>query len=319
MLIRRIAAVFIAAGTFVVAGCDSSSPPPPSATTPAVGLPDCLVQAFGRTGVDIAFDGLVPVASEQICPADIDSVLAEDTAQFHELNAGEVSEDGQPVMRVLVGQLESGSGEAFVDDFLTRVNDRAAQQNPPGAVASEPQEIGDRPVTYFNIPGDTDGYAHADGQIVVIAYTIAAQADPKAERDMLQRILLNVHSRDDLVVDTYPLGQGNYTVPDDPGWIFFRGPSGGSCGIGPNGDIAGCDSAPEAPEGMNETVVTPGGPAHYRHSDTTTFVRDVDRLPEGHRLQNGDTRCAVGYQGTVHCETAGGEHGFVVAHYAVLW
>ena len=43
-------------------------------------------------------------------------------------------------------------------------------------------------------------------------------------------------------------------------------------------------------------------------SDTLTFTRDVDVLPEGHQLRNGDAFCLVGYQGSVSCAT--GEHGF---------
>jgi hypothetical protein len=45
-----------------------------------------------------------------------------------------------------------------------------------------------------------------------------------------------------------------------------------------------------------------------------TFSRDVDILPEGHRLVNGDARCAMGYQGSLSCHT--GEHGFA---FASIW
>jgi hypothetical protein len=58
--------------------------------------------------------------------------------------------------------------------------------------------------------------------------------------------------------------------------------------------------------------------ASYRHSDAPTFTRDVDVLPEGHRLVNGGAACAVGYQSTVHCET--GDHGFVQSSlWGLLW
>jgi hypothetical protein len=127
------------------------------------------------------------------------------------------------------------------------------------------------------------------------------------------------------VVDTYPLGQGHYTTAADPGWIYFKTPGksgySDSCGISPNGDTVGCDEVPyDAPTDTNQTVVNSWEPAAYRHSDTPTFTRDVDVLPEGRRLVNGGTSCATGYQGTVHCKTNGGEHGFIVSGvYGILW
>jgi hypothetical protein len=48
-----------------------------------------------------------------------------------------------------------------------------------------------------------------------------------------------------------------------------------------------------------------------RFSDTPTFIRPVDILPEGDRLVNGDARCAKGYQGSLSCHT--GEHRFAFA------
>ncbi len=84
------------------------------------------------------------------------------------------------------------------------------------------------------------------------------------------------------------------------------------CGIAHDGTMAGCDLVPSnsAPAGTNQTVLDGSGPAHYIHSDTTTFTRDVDVLTEGHRLENGPAVCWMGYQGSVHCEI--GEHGFTV-------
>jgi hypothetical protein len=121
------------------------------------------------------------------------------------------------------------------------------------------------------------------------------------------------------IVDTYPLAQGNYTTADDVGWIYFKTPDGRACGMGPLGGPVGCDAVPyDAPNGTNQTVVDSWRPADYAHSDTPTFTRDVDTLPEGRRLQNWLASCAVGYQGTVDCKT--GEHGFVLsAVYGVLW
>jgi hypothetical protein len=143
--------------------------------------------------------------------------------------------------------------------------------------------------------------------LIAVAATAAPplQAEPPPDRDG--------------GVDSYPIGQGRYITAGDTGSIYFRTPAGQACGIGPSGGLLGCDAVPyNAPEGTNETVVNDGEPARYRHSDTRVFTRDVDALPEGHRLVNAGARCAVGFQGTVHCET--GEHGFVIAStYGVLW
>ncbi|MGA5466248.1 hypothetical protein [Mycobacterium sp. NPDC050041] len=119
---------------------------------------------------------------------------------------------------------------------------------------------------------------------------------------------------------TYPLAQGRYTSPTDFYWVFFRTPDGRSCGIGPNGGPVGCGAVPvDAPEGMNQTVVNSWGPAEYRHSDAATFTRDVDVLPEGHRLENWGAGCAVGHPGTVTCTTYG-QHGFILsAVYSEFW
>lgn len=130
--------------------------------------------------------------------------------------------------------------------------------------------------------------------------------------------------------DDYPVADGNYTSAADPGWIYFLSPRGYGgqrdgqpvdqfgCGIGPDGTV-GCDVVPHpvqigaepptvVPPGANQTVATPQQPADYRHSDGWEFTRDVDVLPGGHQLRNGDAFCLVGYQGSVSCTT--GEHGF---------
>lgn len=121
-------------------------------------------------------------------------------------------------------------------------------------------------------------------------------------------------------IDSFPIAEGHYTSPTDFYGIFFKTPDGRSCGIGPNGGPVGCDAVPiDAPPGTNQTVVNSGVPATYRHSDTQSFTRDVDVLPEGHRLENWGATCGVGHQGTVTCKTYG-RHGFVLSSvYSVLW
>ncbi|MCV7284192.1 hypothetical protein H7J87_02515 [Mycolicibacterium wolinskyi] len=121
-------------------------------------------------------------------------------------------------------------------------------------------------------------------------------------------------------IDRYPIAQGHYSSPTDFYGVFFKTPDGRACGIGPNGGPVGCDAVPiDAPPGMNQTVVNSGVAATYRFSDHPSFTRDVDVLPEGHRLENWGASCGVGYQGTVTCKTYG-RHGFILsAGYGVLW
>ena len=136
--------------------------------------------------------------------------------------------------------------------------------------------------------------------------------------------------------EPYQVADGHYTSAADPGWVFFLSPPGYGgvrngqavnqfgCGIGPDGTV-GCDAVPDpdnagydprsvVPPGTNQTVAAPDLPGEYRHSDTLTFTRDVDVLPEGHQLVNGAASCLVGFQGSVSCST--GAHGFT--HYSIF-
>ncbi|OBB38205.1 hypothetical protein [Mycobacterium sp. 852002-51961_SCH5331710] len=123
-------------------------------------------------------------------------------------------------------------------------------------------------------------------------------------------------------IDGYPVAQGFYRPGPPPNYhVFFRTPDGVFCGIGPNGGPIGCDWVPmDAPPGTNQTFLTSGGPAEYRHSPTPTFTREgVDVLPAGYRLENWGASCGVGHQGTVTCKTYG-DHGFTIsAVYGELW
>ena len=80
------------------------------------------------------------------------------------------------------------------------------------------------------------------------------------------------------------------------------------------------DTVPlDAPAETKQSVVNSWGPAEYRGSNTTTFTRDVDVLPEGHRLENWGASCGVGNQGTLTCRTYD-EHGFMISTvHGVLW
>jgi hypothetical protein len=175
-----------------------------------------------------------------------------------------------------------------------------------------------------------EGYAYAEGPTVAIGYIpqYSGPGDPslaswqEPAKEIFTRIVaaaagtpIPANGRPETGIDTYAPGRGRYTTPDDPGWIFLQGRQlgGNPCGIGPNGSLAGCDIVPKmnVPSGANQTVVDASAPARYAYSDTPTFTRDVDVLLEGHRLENGDATCGLGYQGTVHCVI--GEHSFVVS------
>ena len=144
----------------------------------------------------------------------------------------------------------------------------------------------------------------------------------------------------------WPVAEGNYTSPTEPGWVFFipRGFEGHGCGIAPDGTV-GCDAVPARgpdgtpvqagqpgppgsyscnggncplpPPGANQIVVSPERPARYVQSDVETFTRAVDVLDQGYRLVNGDAWCSVGYQGTVSCTA--GKNGFTLAAFGVFF
>lgn len=144
---------------------------------------------------------------------------------------------------------------------------------------------------------------------------------------------------------TRPIAEGDFTSPNDPGWIFFN-PTGfdGGCGIGPDGTV-GCDIVPGSwpdgtqiqegnpgppgsyscagrrcplpPPGVNQTVVTAQAPAGYVQSDPGTFTRAVGVLPTGYRLVNGNAWCSLSEQATLRCVS--GDNGFTLnATYGLL-
>ena len=113
-------------------------------------------------------------------------------------------------------------------------------------------------------------------------------------------------------------GKAHRDPPDIVGishasWIFFIVESGGKpsgyhdqfgCGIGSYGMI-GCDRVPDPVQIGLDPDLGPARRQRYqrvgrnraaRFSDTPTFSRDVDILPEGDRLENGDARSAKGCQ-----------------------
>ena len=296
--------------------------------------PDCG-EALVPSSAAAAFADLDQYTVKPICPADVGPGLAgpEIAAQFSDLAGGEVTDtslsigndpDGTVVLRALVGTLNDGSGEKFVDAFLSRLGPDARN----GTIRIVGHEV-----PYFSIPDSQEGYAYGDGPTVVIGFirnpNEVSPTSPEFVElpagDVFSRILaaatgapLPADSPLGHGVENYPLARGRYTTEDDAGWVFFKTESGQACGIGPNGTVAGCDKKTmDAPEGTNQTVVQDSAAASYVYSGTPTFTRDVDVLPAGRRLVSGGATCTVGYQGTVGCTI--GDHKFVIAStYGVL-
>jgi hypothetical protein len=305
------------------------------APTPTA-APVCNVGMPGPPTVQSAFSDHLPhhFLVKEICASDAGPGLAgrEAVAALSDLTAAEITDTSSSpdlvVLKALVGQAESGDAGAFVDAFLSRV----------GETRDDTVTLDGRTVRYFNIPGG-EGYAYADGPTVVIGFISPTppgidQASRQEPAKMLfTRVMaaatgrpIPVESNDRVHsgIEGYSPGRGRYTTPEDPGWVFFKtesikGTPSSFCGIGPGGNLAGCDLVPgkDVPAGMNQTVVDASAPARYTHSDTPTFTRDVDALLEGHRLDNGAASCGRGYQGTIHCVV--GDHSFVVSpDYGVL-
>ena len=119
----------------------------------------------------------------EICPADVDPAFA--TQEFDRLAAALVSQNGNPILNVLAGQLKNGSGDPFIRTYVGNLSN----QTPVGVgVPNEPAEIGGQVLTHFNTPLQTDGYAHANGPTVVIAY-VAAGAPPATVEATLTEIV----------------------------------------------------------------------------------------------------------------------------------
>ena len=160
-----------------------------AATLAAVIVATCA--ACGSTPAASA--GPISVFSElpgftvtEIGPADVDPAVA--GAEFNDLTAGIVSQNGAPVLRVLAGHVKSGNGDAFVHTYLEKLS---AQTRDGVGLPSEPQLLGDDVVTHFNVPLAAEGYAYAAGPTVVIAY-VALGSPPATVEDGLTKILANL-------------------------------------------------------------------------------------------------------------------------------
>jgi len=145
-----------------------------AATLAAVIVATCAA----RGSTPAASAGPISVFSElpgftvtEIGPADVDPAVA--GAEFNDLTAGIVSQNGAPVLRVLAGHVKSGNGDAFVHTYLEKLSAQT------------------RVVTHFNVPLAAEGYAYAAGPTVVIAY-VALGSPPATVEDGLTKILANL-------------------------------------------------------------------------------------------------------------------------------
>jgi hypothetical protein len=147
---------------------------------------DCGLQTPGPGGVDGLFAEIPGFTVSEICPADVDPTFA--SQEFDGLAAGLVSQNGNPILRVLAGQLKSGSGDAFIHLYLGKLS---TQTRDGVGVPSETEELGGHVVRHFNMPLVTDGYLYADGPTVVIAH-VAFGSPPATVEDALTAILNNL-------------------------------------------------------------------------------------------------------------------------------
>ncbi len=146
---------------------------------------DCGIQIPRVGGTNRLFAEIPGFTVSEICLADADPSFA--TSEVDSRAAGLVSQNGNPILRVLAGRLKSGSGDAFTRTYLENLS---AQARDKAGVPSETEQLGGHLVSHFNIPLVTDGYVYADGRTVVIA-NVAAGAPPAAVEDALTEILDN--------------------------------------------------------------------------------------------------------------------------------
>jgi hypothetical protein len=122
----------------------------------------------------------------EIAPADVDPAVA--GQEFDDLTAGLISQNGTPMLKVLAGEVKSGDGNAFVDDYLKNLSTHTRDGV---GLPSEHQQLGDDVVTHFNVPLTAEGYTYAAGPKVLIAY-VTAGAPPATVEDGLTKILANL-------------------------------------------------------------------------------------------------------------------------------
>jgi hypothetical protein len=178
---RIKAATLAALVALVCAACGSTTTESAGPIVPV--SVDCGMQIPRLGGTNRLFAEIPGFTISEICPADADPSFA--TSEFDSLATGLVSQNGNPILRVLAGRLKSGSGDAFMRTYLGNLS---AHTRDGVGVPSETEELGGHVVSHFNIPLVSDGYLYADGRTVVITY-VAAGAPPATVEDALTEIL----------------------------------------------------------------------------------------------------------------------------------
>lgn len=170
------------------AACASTTPDsaPPIAPVSI----DCGLPAPVPGSVDGVFTEIPGFTVSEICPGDVGPGLADPkvSTAFDSLAAGLVSQNGNPMLRVLAGQLKSGSGYAFVREYL---EDLSTKTREGVGLPSETEQLGGHRVTHFNLPQISEGYVYADGPTAVIAY-VPLGSPPATVEAALSEILGNV-------------------------------------------------------------------------------------------------------------------------------
>lgn len=178
----RIKAAAMLAAAFAVtsAGCASATTESAGPITPV--SVDCP-NVPGPGAVEGVLTDLEGFTVTEICASEAFPVAA--SAQFDSVAAGLVSQDGNQILRVLVGQVKSGDADAFLSNYI---GDLSEQQPEGGGVPSEKQELGEHLVTHFNVPLSAEGYAYTSGPTVVIAY-VTSGSPPATVDDGLTKII----------------------------------------------------------------------------------------------------------------------------------
>jgi hypothetical protein len=178
--VATLAAVFVA----MCAACGSTTTGSAGPISPV--SVDCGLQAPSPDGVGDVFAEIPGFTVTEICPADVDPAFA--SQEFDHLAAGLVSQNGNPMLRVIAGQRKSGDGDVFVHKYLENLSTKTRDGV---GLPSDTEQLDGHVVTHFNIPLTAEGYAYADGPTVVIAY-VAPGSPPATVDDALTEILGNL-------------------------------------------------------------------------------------------------------------------------------
>ena len=175
-----LAAIFVAA--VMLSSCATTSEPTPSTPTSTRTSPS-------PTAIAEALAEIPGFTTTAINAVDVYPTFT--NAQFSDVTAAIVNQKGDPVLRVVVGRLESGTSDAFVETFLSDLSARMAQANPPKTVATELEQLDGHSVTHFHVSLGTEGYTYAQGSNVAIAISTGGP-ESDASRDAFTRILANL-------------------------------------------------------------------------------------------------------------------------------